>query len=324
MTTRTAEPSTSVDRPELERLFVAMARIRASRMRSCGPSTRERSAGPRTSAAARRRLPVGVCEALGPPTCVAATYRGHGAALALGCDPEALFAEFLGRESGICGGRGGSMNVIDLEHRLLGCFGIVGGSIGAATGAALACAAHRRRQRGGRLLRRRSAQPGLLPRVPELRGHAAASRSSTPARTTSTASGRTCPRPRPAAGSPRAPRPTASARRPSTATTSSPCARRREARRACPRGRGPAFVEFLTYRHHGHSRSDPAKYRPREEVDALADRDPLLRLAIAPRRRGRSRLRAEAEREMQAALDAGSRAAALGSRAAPPRRPRTG
>jgi TPP-dependent pyruvate/acetoin dehydrogenase alpha subunit len=69
---------------------------------------------------------------------VAGTYRGHGHALALGVDPEALMAELLGRETGVCAGRAGSMNVIDLAHGLIGCFGIVGGSIAAATGAALA------------------------------------------------------------------------------------------------------------------------------------------------------------------------------------------
>src|SRR5205085_7378021 len=41
-------------------------------------------------------------------------------------------------ESGVCGGRAGTMNVIDLAHGVIGCFGIVGGSIAAATGAALA------------------------------------------------------------------------------------------------------------------------------------------------------------------------------------------
>src|SRR5436190_1998506 len=52
-------------------------------------------------------------------------------------DPEPLAAEMLGRATGVCGSRAGSMNVIDLEHGLVGCFGIVGGSIAAATGAAL-------------------------------------------------------------------------------------------------------------------------------------------------------------------------------------------
>jgi TPP-dependent pyruvate/acetoin dehydrogenase alpha subunit len=81
---------------------------------------------------------VGAAAALGEGDRVACTYRGHGHALALGVDPGRLYAELLGRGSGVCGGRAGSMNVIDLEHRLIGCFGIVGGSIGAATGAAMA------------------------------------------------------------------------------------------------------------------------------------------------------------------------------------------
>jgi TPP-dependent pyruvate/acetoin dehydrogenase alpha subunit len=81
---------------------------------------------------------VGVCSVLGPDDAVAATYRGHGACLAMGTDPTALMAELLGRSTGVNGGRAGSMNVIDLAHGIVGCFGIVGGSIAAATGAALA------------------------------------------------------------------------------------------------------------------------------------------------------------------------------------------
>lgn len=81
---------------------------------------------------------VGVASALGPEDRIAATYRGHGHALACGMSPQKFVDELIGRESGICGGRSGSMNVVDLEHGLIGCFGIVGGSLAAATGAALA------------------------------------------------------------------------------------------------------------------------------------------------------------------------------------------
>ena len=87
--------------------------------------------------AGQEAVPVGVCMALEPSDYVSGTYRGHGHALAKGTAPEALAAEMLGRETGVCGGRAGSMNVVDLEHGLVGCFGIVGGSIAAATGAAL-------------------------------------------------------------------------------------------------------------------------------------------------------------------------------------------
>src|SRR5204863_1881864 len=87
--------------------------------------------------AGQEAIPVGVCLALEPGDYVSGTYRGHGHALANGTDPEALAAEMLGRATGVCGGRAGSMNVVDLEHGLVGCYGIVGGSIAAAVGAAL-------------------------------------------------------------------------------------------------------------------------------------------------------------------------------------------
>ena len=81
---------------------------------------------------------VGVASMLRDGDRVGGTYRGHGHALALGLEPQKLMDELLGRATGVCGGRAGSMNVIDPEHGLLGCYGIVGGSIAAATGAALA------------------------------------------------------------------------------------------------------------------------------------------------------------------------------------------
>ena len=81
---------------------------------------------------------VGVASALEESDRVACTYRGHGHAMALGLEPEPLLAELLGRSTGVNGGRAGSMNIVDRKHGLLGCYGIVGGSIAAATGAALA------------------------------------------------------------------------------------------------------------------------------------------------------------------------------------------
>src|SRR5436309_8545334 len=81
---------------------------------------------------------VGFASALREDDRVACTYRGHGHLLAMGTDPEALLAELLGRATGVNGGRAGSMNVVDPDHGLIGCFGIVGGSIAAATGGAVA------------------------------------------------------------------------------------------------------------------------------------------------------------------------------------------
>jgi len=83
-------------------------------------------------------IATGVASLLEDRDRVAATYRGHGHALALGVDPQKLLDEMLARETGINGGRAGSMNVNSPADRLIGSFGIVGGSIAAATGAALA------------------------------------------------------------------------------------------------------------------------------------------------------------------------------------------
>src|SRR5579863_300228 len=57
---------------------------------------------------------VGFASALDPADRVACTYRGHGHALALGLEPEALLAELLGRATGVNGGRAGSMNVVEI------------------------------------------------------------------------------------------------------------------------------------------------------------------------------------------------------------------
>src|SRR4029079_5563443 len=83
-------------------------------------------------AAGQEAVPVGICLALDADDYAAGTYRGHGHALAKGTDPEALIAEMLGRATGVCGGGSGSMNVIDLQHGRVGCYGSVGGGIAAA------------------------------------------------------------------------------------------------------------------------------------------------------------------------------------------------
>lgn len=83
-------------------------------------------------------VPVGVSSALRPDDTVASNHRGHGHALAKGIALDALFAEIMGREAGICKGRGGSMHVADLSIGMLGANGIVGAGLPIALGSALA------------------------------------------------------------------------------------------------------------------------------------------------------------------------------------------
>jgi len=81
---------------------------------------------------------VGTCAALRPGDRITSTHRGHGHCLAKGGDPRLMMAELLGKATGYCKGKGGSMHIADVDAGILGANGIVGGGIGLATGAALA------------------------------------------------------------------------------------------------------------------------------------------------------------------------------------------
>jgi len=218
---------------------------------------------------------VGVCSILADGDSVAGTYRGHGHALALGVDPEGLLAELLGRETGVCAGRAGSMNVIDLSHGLIGCFGIVGGSIAAATGVALGF-----QRRGvdnvavaffgeGTTNQAYFAECLNFARVLELPAVFVCENNRymefTPIEDVT-------------AGEIRARAETLGLRT-ETVDGMDVWAVRDAARRAVEHARsggGPAFVETLTYRFVGHSRSDPGAYRKAGELDEMRKRDPLL------------------------------------------------
>ena len=79
----------------------------------------------------------GVCCALEPQDLIASTHRGHGHCISKGIDLNRMMAELLGKESGYCKGKGGSMHIADLDRGNLGANGVVGGGIPLAVGAAL-------------------------------------------------------------------------------------------------------------------------------------------------------------------------------------------
>jgi TPP-dependent pyruvate/acetoin dehydrogenase alpha subunit len=91
------------------------------------------------AAIGQEAVAVGACAALRPDDYITSTHRGHGHAIAKGADPALMMAELLGRSTGYCQGRGGSMHIADFSCGMLGANGIVGGGFGIATGAALAC-----------------------------------------------------------------------------------------------------------------------------------------------------------------------------------------
>ena len=223
--------------------------------------------------AGQEAVPVGVCMALEPDDYVSGTYRGHGHALAKGTDPEALAAEMLGRATGVCGGRAGSMNVVDLGHGLVGCFGIVGGSIAAATGAALSARSQGRVSVAffgdGAANQAYFHECLNFAKVFELPAIFVCENN---------LYGEFTPMKQVTAGGEIAARAGAYGIPFSVVDGNDLWAVREAAGEAVDRARrgdGPTLLECRTYRHFGHSKSDPAKYRPADEVERWLERDPL-------------------------------------------------
>ena len=69
---------------------------------------------------------------------IASTHRGHGHCIAKGVDVKGMMAEIFGKKSGVCGGKGGSMHIADLDKGMMGANGILGAGAPLACGAALA------------------------------------------------------------------------------------------------------------------------------------------------------------------------------------------
>lgn len=214
----------------------------------------------------------GVGAALRDGDLVAATYRGHGHALARGLEPEGLAAELMGRSTGTCGGRAGSMNINKVDRGLIGCFGIVGGTMAAAIGAGLAL-----RETGrvavaffgdGTANQAYFAECLNFAKVFDLPVIFVCEHN---------LYGEYTPWERVTAGADIPARaavlgiPTESVDgndvRAVHAAASSAVAQVSQD--------GPCFLECRTYRFVGHSRSDPAKYRPPGELEAWKERDPL-------------------------------------------------
>ena len=215
---------------------------------------------------------VGVCSILTPRDRAAGTYRGHGHALALGVRPQRLLDELLGRETGVCGGRAGSMNVVDLEHGLIGCFGIVGGSISAATGAALAL-----RREGAVAVAFFGDGATNQGYFHECLNFAKVLRLPVLYVCENNLYGEFTPWEDVTAGQIRARAETLQIPA-ETIDGNDVFTVRERAREAVERARGgggPQFLEALTYRFVGHSRSDPGKYRKPGELDSWRERDPI-------------------------------------------------
>jgi TPP-dependent pyruvate/acetoin dehydrogenase alpha subunit len=215
----------------------------------------------------------GVAPLVGERDWVACTYRGHGHCLGLGMDAQALLDELLGRATGTCGGRAGSMNVVDHAHRLIGCFGIVGGTMAAAIGAGLTL-----RGTGGVSVAFFGDGTANQAYFHECLNFAAVMRLPVLFLCENNQYGEFTPVAQSTSG-PLLARPEAMripAQRVDGNDMWTVRAAVEDAFERIRAGEGPRFIEAHTYRFSDHGRGDPFKYRPEGEVERWRERDPLL------------------------------------------------
>lgn len=220
---------------------------------------------------------VGVCSVLERADYITSTHRGHGHCIAKGAEPKFMFAEFFGKDTGYCRGRGGSMHIADLATGNLGANGIVGGGLPIAVGAALALQQEKRPQvvvsffgdgannEGAFHESLNMAAIWKLPVVFVCENNQYGMSTSTER---STAVKRIAQR----AQAYDMPGVTVDGNDFAAVAEASA-----EAVDRARSGQGPSLLECLTYRHRGHSKSDRNRYRTKEEIDSWIARDPIGR-----------------------------------------------
>jgi pyruvate dehydrogenase E1 component alpha subunit len=222
---------------------------------------------------------VGACAALRPTDYILSTHRGHGHCIAKGARVDLMMAEFFGKETGYCRGRGGSMHMADVDTGNLGANGIVAGGVPMAAGVGLSI----QMQRQNRVVLvffgdgatnegafHESLNLAAIWNLPVIyfceNNQYAMSMAITRASKLERLSDRAC-----AYGIP-------GVTVDGNDLIAVYCATKEAVERARSGG-GPTLIEAQTYRWKGHSKSDKQRYRTKEEVKAWQERDPIARLA---------------------------------------------
>ena len=130
-------PAMQLSREDLIRAYRSMATIRRFEERVQEEFSKGGIPGFVHLYAGEEASAVGMCMHLGPKDYIASTHRGHGHSIAKGCDPVLMMQELFAKKGGLCGGKGGSMHIADLDRGMLGANGIVGGGPPLVVGAAL-------------------------------------------------------------------------------------------------------------------------------------------------------------------------------------------
>ncbi|MET7733279.1 thiamine pyrophosphate-dependent dehydrogenase E1 component subunit alpha [Streptomyces sp. NPDC005402] len=265
-----------MDTGELLALYEQMAVIRRTEKAAHDLFLQGLVKGTTHLAAGHEAIAVGASAALREDDYVFATYRGHHHAMARGATPEECLAELMSRATGLCGAKGGSMHLTKAATHMLGSYAIVGAHLPMAVGAAWSAKLRGTGQLAVAFFGDGATNIGAFHEALNL---AAVWKlpvlfvcennlymEYTPIADVTAV-------PRPAAD--RAP----AYGIPGEVVDGNDVVSVREtvarlARRARA-GDGPAVLEAETYRHFGHSRADPATYRPAEEVERWLKHDPL-------------------------------------------------
>ena len=126
-----------VAKEKLREIYTRMAQTRAFEEAAARLFTEGKVHGTAHFCIGEEATGIAVCAALEQQDRITATHRGHGQSIGKGMRLDRMMAEFLGKETGYCGGRGGCMHIADFSIGSLGANGIVGGGIPIAVGSAL-------------------------------------------------------------------------------------------------------------------------------------------------------------------------------------------
>ncbi len=230
---------------------------------------------------------VGTCSALRHDDYIASTHRGHGHLIAKGAEPKFMFAELLGRSTGYCKGKGGSMHIMDFTLGILGANGVVGGGFPIIIGAGLSIKLRKTKQVGVVFFGDGAANRGTfheacnmasiwkLPIVFVCENNLYAS---------------TTPVEYSLAGGSVAKRASAYGIPGYEVDGNDVLEVRKTVSKAVKRareGKGPSIVENRTYRLRGHFEGDPQRYRSEEEIkEQMKKNDPIKRFKSILKKQG--------------------------------------
>jgi pyruvate dehydrogenase E1 component alpha subunit len=220
---------------------------------------------------------VGVCSALRKDDYITSTHRGHGHCIAKGADLKRTMAEILGKKTGYCKGKGGSMHIADFSIGMLGATAVVGAGLPIAVGAGLSVKLRGTDQVVACFFGEGASNQGTFHEsiniastwklpvifVCENNLYAMGTRQSRVMNIENIVDRAV------AYGIPGV-----------VVDGNDVLAVYEATQKAVERtrkGEGPTLIECKTYRHKGHSRVDPAKYRPKEEVEKWLAKDPIKR-----------------------------------------------